>query len=234
MEKKEKPRINALIVILIALSILLYNCNSVPKKDKSNHITLVSAKKNNSINLLTDINPLGEEDAIKVVIEIPAGTIDKWELNKSTGKLEWESVNNSPRIINYIGYPGNYGMIPRTLVPKDKGGDGDPLDILVLGPPVKRSQVITCKIIGVLYLLDRGEEDNKLLAVSEPSSMSHLNSIEELDAEYNGVSQIIKLWFENYKGPGVMLSKGYGNKNVAMNILMDAINEYQLQDFKQN
>ena len=47
-------------------------------------------------------------------------------------------------------------------------------------------------------------------------------------------SQIIKLWFENYKGPGVMVPKGFGNRNIAMNILMDAINEYKLQDTKQN
>ena len=43
-----------------------------------------------------------------------------------------------PREVKYLGYPGNYGMIPRTLLPKELGGDGDPLDVIVLGPAVER------------------------------------------------------------------------------------------------
>ena len=45
-------------------------------------------------------------------------------------KLEFK--NGKPRIINYIGYPVNYGFIPKTLLPTSEGGDGDQLDILVL------------------------------------------------------------------------------------------------------
>ena len=153
--------------------------------------------------------------------------MDKWELDKTTGKVRWELVNEKPRIINYIGYPGNYGMIPRTLLSKQTGGDGDPLDILVLGPPVERGHVLKCKIIGVLYLKDRGEQDDKLIAISDNSPLYWVNSIEELDKEYIGISDIVQLWFTNYKGPGKMKSYGFGNKKVALDILNGAIKEYE-------
>ena len=59
----------------------------------------------------------------------------------------WVWINNKPRIINYLGYPANYGMIPKTLLKKENGGDGDPLDVIVLGPPESKGSIVKCKII---------------------------------------------------------------------------------------
>ena len=60
-----------------------------------------------------------------------------------------------------VHYPGDYGFIPRTL-----HEDGDPLDVLVL---VKEQTFSGCMIdvrpLGVLRMLDRGEPDDKILAV---------------------------------------------------------------------
>ena len=143
-------------------------------------------------------------------------------------------IDEKPRVVNYIGYPGNYGMVPRTLLSKEKGGDGDPLDILVLGPSVERGQILKSKIIGVLYLQDRGEQDDKLIAVSIDSPMYGVNGIDELNNNYKGVIEIVQLWFTNYKGAGKMELKGYGNKKVAIEILKNAINDYKLNDTKHN
>ena len=52
-----------------------------------------------------------------------AGSLEKWEYNKETKKVEIELVNDNPRIINYSGYPANYGMIPGTLLSRNNGGD---------------------------------------------------------------------------------------------------------------
>lgn len=183
-------------------------------------------------NLLSENTPLFEDGDVNALIEIPSGTLEKWELNKSSGKVEWELEDNKPRIINYLGYPGNYGMIPKTLMSKENGGDGDPLDILVLGPPAERSSVLKCKIIGVLYLMDRGEQDDKLIAVSENSPLYKVNGISELNKNYHGISDIIQLWFTNYKGPGKMESKGFGERNKAIEILMAAIEDYEAHNDK--
>ena len=166
---------------------------------------------------------------VNALIEIPSGTLEKWELNKLNGKIEQEFIHKKARIVDYIGYPGNYGMIPKTLLSKEKGGDGDPLDVLVIGPPVARGSIIKSKIIGVLFLKDQGEQDDKLIAVSEKSRFYKLNDIAELNNNYRGVSEIIRLWFTNYKGPNKMKSTGFGNKLSAEKILNEAILNYQLK-----
>lgn len=184
-------------------------------------------------NLLTDFKAIFEDGDINVVVEIPAGTTEKWEVEKKHGTLKLEQINNKPRIINYLGYPGNYGMVPQTLLPKELGGDGDPLDVIVLGKPAKRGTVIKCKLIGVLYLLDRGEQDDKLIAVMEGTPLYHINDIEELKQEYEGITNIIETWFSNYKGIGKMKANGFGEKEKAKEILINSIKAYKAKHNKQ-
>lgn len=220
------------IFISFSLSLVMLSCDSARKELRENAIGKSPEIEKINHNLLTEYIPLYEDGDVNAVIEIPSGTMEKWELDKSTGRIEWELINNKPRMINYIGYPGNYGMIPRTLLSKDQGGDGDPLDIIVLGPPEERGSVVKCKIIGVLYLMDREEQDDKLIAVSTNSALYEVNNLNELKENYVGVAEIIKLWFTNYKGPGKMESKGYGDKSSAIDILESAINQYKYRDTK--
>ena len=66
------------------------------------------------------IDPVNDYGNVDALIEISSGTLEKWEYNKSTGDIELELINNKPRIISYLGYPANYGMIPKTILPKEK------------------------------------------------------------------------------------------------------------------
>lgn len=189
--------------------LLFLSCSQTEIHSKNNAETIVS------------------NGTVEALIEIPAGTNDKWELNKETGELEWEQKDGKPRVVNYLGYPGNYGMIPNTLLPEELGGDGDPLDVLVLGPSEERGSKIPCKIIGVLLLEDHGEQDDKLIAVSKNSPMFHINDIDELEEEYNGITTIVETWFTNYKGPGKLKSNGFANKAEAEKILNTALKEFE-------
>ncbi len=120
---------------------------------------------------------------------------EKWEIDKITGHLEWEFKDSQPRIVKYLGYPGNYGMIPRTLLPKERVGDGDPLDVIVLGPAVPRGSILKARLIGVMKMLDNGEQDDKLIAVMLDSPLGNIKSIVELDQRFNGITQILDNWF---------------------------------------
>ena len=71
------------------------------------------------------------------IVEIPAGACEKWEV-KLDGVMRWDMKDGKPRHVKYLGYPCNYGMVPRTMLGKELGGDGDPLDVLMLGPAVPR------------------------------------------------------------------------------------------------
>ena len=164
---------------------------------------------------------------VKMLVEIPAGTIEKYELNKENGELEQDSVDGKPRLIKYLGYPANYGMIPETILSKSDGGDGDPLDIIAIGPPSKIGDTVECKIIGILKLKDRGEHDDKLIAISKNSTLEDVNSLADLQLKYPGISEIIEIWFTNYKGQGKMISQGYREKNEAIELYLTSKNSYK-------
>ena len=171
---------------------------------------------------------MNDDGSVNALIEIPAGTLEKWEYNKNTGKIELELINNKPRIINYLGYPANYGMIPKTLITKENGGDGDPLDVIVLGPRESKGSIVKCKIIGVLYLIDNSEQDDKLIAISNNSTLKNINNISQLDDIYDGILEILEIWFTNYKGGEQIKSKGYGDSKSALAILANARDQFLL------
>ena len=95
--------------------------------------------------------------AFPVVIEIPKGSKNKYELDKETGLLRLDRVLHSA-----VYYPADYGFIPRTFC-----DDGDPLDALVLSQePVYPLTIVEARAIGVMRMRDDKGIDDKILAVS--------------------------------------------------------------------
>jgi len=94
---------------------------------------------------------------INAIIEIPQGGMPvKYELDKDSGALFVDRF-----LYTSMFYPGNYGFIPHTLA-----DDGDPCDVLVVGPvPVYPGVVIRSRPIGVLRMEDEAGMDEKILAV---------------------------------------------------------------------
>lgn len=142
------------------------------------------------------------ENLLTAVIEIPAGSNEKWQMAKNApGTLEWERADGVLRVIDYLPYPANYGALPGTLMSRDAGGDGDPLDVLVLGPALPRGATVAVRVIGQLSMLDDGERDDKLIAVvPQDTSFGSLRDVAGLQTQFPGVSDILMSWFQNYKG----------------------------------
>ena len=145
-----------------------------------------------------------EENLYDFFIEIPAGTKEKWEVNKDTQLLEIEKKNGKKRIINFISYPGNYGFIPNTIA-----DDGDPIDLIDLDESIPRGQVTKVKLLGGLYFKDKKEEDVKMIGIQENSTFRNYNSLSELLINQPSVMEIIKAWFMSYKKPGKMVFYKY-------------------------
>ncbi|MHC4267195.1 MAG: inorganic diphosphatase [Planctomycetota bacterium] len=171
--------------------------------------------------------PMDTDSNINVVVEIPAGTNAKWEVDKVSGHLKWNFKKGKPRVVSYLAYIGNYGMIPGTILSKESGGDGDPLDVIILGPAIPRGSVVKARLIGVLKLLDKGEQDDKLIAVLPDSPLGEVSNLKMLNNEFVGITNIIELWFSNYKGPGKMVSEGFEDVGQARKILEAAISAYK-------
>ena len=95
-------------------------------------------------------------EQVTAIVEIPSGSRNKYELDKDTGHFKLDRV-----LYSAVHYPGDYGFIPRTL-----HEDGDPLDVLVkINEPTFPGCQISARPIGVLMMLDKGEPDDKILAV---------------------------------------------------------------------
>ncbi len=95
-------------------------------------------------------------DEVNVIVEIPKGSRNKYEYDKETGAIVLDRV-----LYSSIHYPGDYGFVAQTLY-----DDGDPLDILVMvNEPTFSGCVIRARPIGLFRMKDRGEPDDKILAV---------------------------------------------------------------------
>src|SRR2546425_7227946 len=110
--------------------------------------------------------------AFPVVIEIPKGSKNKYELDKETGLLRLDRV-----LYSAVYYPANYGFIPRSYC-----DDGDPLDVLVLcQEPVEPMCIMRARAIGVMQMRDEKGGDDKVLAVhvDDPAYRDY-NDVSEL------------------------------------------------------
>lgn len=177
-------------------------------------------------NLWKDDPTYNKAGLVNVVVEIPAGTNDKWEVSKPEGKLFWDQKNGKNRVVNFLPYLGNYGMIPQTILPKKMGGDGDPLDILVLGQTVKRGSLVAARVIGLMSMKDGGEIDDKVLAVDPKGPLGHIKSVGDLKKHHPNVVKIISIWFGSYKGPRKMKVSGVQDKAAADKMIKMSHNEY--------
>lgn len=164
-------------------------------------------------NLISDIYPFNEDETINVVVEIPAGTLEKWKVTKDGSQIKQQIDNNKIRTIDYLAYPFNYGFIPQTILPVEDGGDGDQLDIIIIGPSVKRGSVLKVKPIGTIVALDNNEIDLKIISLAVNSlEISRSNSIDDLKKNYIGLFEIITIWIENYKGEAIEIKNILGKK----------------------
>jgi len=164
--------------------------------------------------------PSQEGDDVNAVIEIPSGTTAKFEVDDVDGWLHWrhDREHGGRREVDYLPFPVNYGMVPRTLA-----DDGDALDIVVLGRGLERGLVTRTRVIGVLKMGEDTERDDKLIAVPLEAALvngfSRLHEVQELDEHYPAARAILVLWFSYYWGNGATHVIGWGDAAEAAAIL---------------
>lgn len=130
-------------------------------------------------------------DEINVLIEIPKDAEPvKYEVDTESGAIFVDRVLSTP-----MRYPCNYGFVPQTL-----GGDGDPLDALVILPlPLVPGAAIRCRPVGMLQMTDEAGEDEKLLVVPTPrvfAGYAHIHDISQVSGHW---LERIGHFFQHYK-----------------------------------
>lgn len=194
---------------LFSIAILILLLSSCNKTDKIG----------NTVDLLHGIASFTSDSLVNVVIEIPAGTCLKTEYDKTENKFSVEKLSDgTPRIVQFLPYPGNYGFIPSTEMSRMSGGDGDALDVLVLAESFAKGNVIEVIPIALLKLEDDEELDYKIIAVPKEPKLQIIKcpTYDCLQEKYPAVISIIQLWFTHYKGTNKVEVSGWEDERSAM------------------
>lgn len=137
--------------------------------------------------------PAGRDvpNEINVIIEIPKDSEPvKYEVDKQSGSIFVDRILSTP-----MRYPCNYGYVPKTL-----GGDGDPLDALVILPlPLVPGSVIRCHPVGVLRMTDEAGADEKLVVVPIAKIFNGYEHIKDINQVSGHWIERIGHFFEHYK-----------------------------------
>ena len=139
------------------------------------------------MNLLHDIES-GTADLMNVIIEIPRGSKNKYEIDKLTGLIALDRAMHTAQ-----DYPFDYGFVPRTY-----WDDGDALDVLVLTTySLSPGVLVRVRPVAVMDMIDDGESDNKIIAV--PAKDPRWDDVQDLADVNKHTLKEIEHFFATYK-----------------------------------
>jgi inorganic pyrophosphatase len=160
-------------------------------------------------------------EVVYVIVEVPKGSKEKYELDQKTGALFLDRD-----LFGSMVFPGDYGSIPQTLCE-----DGDPIDaLLVVEQPHYPGVVIPARPVALLEMKDEKGKDNKVLCVPENGVDPNLEGTRDLKdvPEYRLAE--IKDFFEHYKSlePKKWVKIGdWQGKKAAQKYILEATKLYK-------
>jgi inorganic pyrophosphatase len=156
-------------------------------------------------------------EKVNVLVEIPKGSRNKYEMDKESGLYTLSRTLYSPMI-----YPGDYGLIPQTYYE-----DHDPIDAIVLiNEPTFTGCIVEARPVGIFRMLDKGEPDDKILCV--PSNNPFFSNIYTLQDVPPHFLREVAHFFAVYKDleGSRTLSLGWESVEVAHRQIQHAIDLY--------
>tara|TARA_X000000950_G_scaffold283498_1_gene384438 strand:- start:635 stop:1243 length:609 start_codon:yes stop_codon:yes gene_type:complete len=184
---------------------------------------LIFTSKFSSSNPINEINIKNDDGSYNFFVEIPAGTKEKWEVNKRNGLLELEEKKGRKRVIKFLAYPGNYGFIPQTY-----GADGDPVDVVDMDESIERGSIKKIKIVGGLYFEDKKTVDIKFLGLDPKGVFKNIETIQDLLLNKFASIEILKIWFESYKKSGKMIFFRFIDRDESIEIIQESHERWKL------
>ena len=173
------------------------------------------------MNLWHDVT-LGEgaPDEFNIIVEIPKGSHNKYEIDKETGLIKLDRVNYSS-----AAYPFEYGFAPQTL-----WDDGDALDVVLLATnPIPPGILVTVRPVGLMEMTDDAESDHKVIAV--PTEDIRYDDVKEIGDINKHTLKEMQHFFEQNKRlkkkPVEILVHGFKGKADAITAIKRSIEMYK-------
>ncbi|XP_002961089.2 soluble inorganic pyrophosphatase 6, chloroplastic [Selaginella moellendorffii] len=183
-------------------------------------------------------SPLGGGEIFHFVVEIPKESSAKMEVatDEPFTPIKQDIKKGKLRFYPY-NIRWNYGLLPQTWEdpnhanPEVEGalGDNDPVDVVEIGERrAGLGEILRVKPVAVLAMIDEGELDWKVIAISVDDPKAALVN-DESDVEYYfpGTLTEIRDWFRDYKVPdGKPQNRfGLGNKAAGKDYALKVIQE---------
>jgi inorganic pyrophosphatase len=171
------------------------------------------------MNLWHDLE-LGSDapEVFNVIIEIPRGSKNKYEIDKKTGLIKLDRAMKSAQ-----DYPFDYGFAPQTL-----WEDGDALDVVVLTTyPLASNILVEVRPVAVMHMIDGGEGDDKIIAV--PINDPRWDEVVELEDINKHTLKEMRHFFETYKAieNKVVEVRGFEGKAQALEAVNKSVRLYK-------
>lgn len=161
-----------------------------------------------------------EKMVINSIVEVSAGSINKYEIITESGQLKLDRVGYSS-----LSYPFTYGAIPMTW-----DHDNDPLDVEIVNitEPLVPGSLVEARIIGVMKFVDGGEVDDKIIAVLNDDKRSdHIKHVDDLGDYFKTQT---KYFWENIKAlkkPGTGVVETFHGPEEAMKVIDECVGKYE-------
>ncbi len=173
------------------------------------------------LNLLHVLPAFAQEKdvVINTIIEINAGSINKYEIITETGTLKLDRVWYSS-----LSYPFAYGAIPCTW-----DLDNDPLDVEIVNvtEPLVPGTLVEVRVIWIMKFIDWGEVDDKVIAViNDDKRTNHIQSIKDLGEQF--IKETTYYWehYKDLKKPGTGKVEGFFGVEEAVRIIKECEERY--------
>lgn len=132
--------------------------------------------------------PSGDKESVNVIIEIPSGSKNKYEIDKETGLIALDRAMHTAQ-----DYPFDYGFAPQTL-----WDDGDAADVVLLSTySLDPGILVQTRLVGVMTMIDDGESDDKLIGV--PVDDPRWDDVEDITDVHDHTLKEIRHFFRTYK-----------------------------------
>ncbi|BBN19362.1 inorganic pyrophosphatase [Marchantia polymorpha subsp. ruderalis] len=181
-------------------------------------------KEGNTISPWHDI-PLKAGDGLyNFIVEIPKETSAKMEVatDEPNTPIKQDTKKGKLRFYPY-NINWNYGLLPQTWEDPTHAnteiegclGDNDPVDVVEIGErQAKIGEVMKVKPLAVLAMIDEGELDWKVVAISVDDPKAKLvNTMEDVEKHFPGTLTAIRNWFRDYKIPDGKPANRFGLDN---------------------
>ncbi|XP_059313845.1 soluble inorganic pyrophosphatase 6, chloroplastic-like [Lycium ferocissimum] len=172
------------------------------------------------------------------VVEIPKESSAKMEVatDEQHTPIKQDTKKGKLRYYPY-NIHWNYGLLPQTWEDPSFAnsevegafGDNDPVDVVEIGDSRgKIGQLLKVKPLAALAMIDEGELDWKIVAISlDDPRASLVNDVDDVEKHFPGTLTAIRDWFRDYKIPDgkpanrFALDNKPANKDYALKVIME-------------